>query len=86
MSGLFTPRQRGSTPETAPPRDAPGSAEAVLVRPGDTLWDIAAEHLGSGATDGEIAESWPRWYEANRHAIGDDPALIQPGMVLLPPT
>ncbi|WP_218220502.1 LysM peptidoglycan-binding domain-containing protein [Nesterenkonia sp. Act20] len=86
MSGLFTPHQRNSTPETKPPRDASGSAEEVLVRPGDTLWDIAAEHLGSGATDGEVAESWPRWYETNRHTIGDDPALIQPGMVLLPPT
>ncbi|MGJ9424761.1 LysM peptidoglycan-binding domain-containing protein [Nesterenkonia halotolerans] len=86
MSGLFTPRHRGSTPDVRPPQQDSGSGEEVLVRPGDTLWDIAAEHLGSGATDWEIAESWPRWYEANRHTIGDDPGLIQPGMSLLPPT
>jgi nucleoid-associated protein YgaU len=59
--------------------------EEVVVRRGDTLWSIAARSLGPAATADEIAREWPRWHEANRHAIGDDPDLIQPGQVLHPP-
>ena len=59
--------------------------EGVVVRRGDTLWSIAARYLGPAATADEIAREWPRWHEANRHAIGDDPDLIQPGQVLHPP-
>ena len=60
--------------------------EDVVVRRGDTLWSIAARFLGPAATAEEIAREWPRWHEANRHAVGDDPDLIQPGQVLQPPT
>jgi nucleoid-associated protein YgaU len=60
--------------------------EDVVVRRGDTLWTIAARFLGPAATAEEVAREWPRWHEANRHAIGDDPDLIQPGQVLHPPT
>ena len=59
--------------------------EEVVVRRGDTLWSIAARSLGPAATADEIAREWPRWHEANRHAIGDDPDLIRPGQVLHPP-
>jgi nucleoid-associated protein YgaU len=58
----------------------------VVVRPGDCLWDIAAAHLGPGATAAEIARAWPRWYAANRAVIGPDPNLIHPGQRLVPPT
>jgi nucleoid-associated protein YgaU len=57
----------------------------VVVRRGDTLWSIAARHLGPGATDAEIAEQWPRWWQANRGQIGDDPDLLLPGQVLVAP-
>ena len=60
--------------------------EDVVVRRGDTLWSIAARFLGPEATAEEIAREWPRWHAANRHALGDDPDLIQPGQVLHPPT
>ncbi|TDS87239.1 MULTISPECIES: LysM peptidoglycan-binding domain-containing protein [Nesterenkonia] len=61
----------------------PGSeAEQIVVRLGDSLWDIAAEHLGPDATDWEIAASWPEWYAENRDRIGADPGLILPGMIL----
>jgi nucleoid-associated protein YgaU len=60
--------------------------EAVVVRRGDTLWDIAARHLGPAATDAEIAQAWPHWYQANRDLIGSDPDLLLPGQRLLPPT
>lgn len=57
----------------------------VVVRRGDTLWDLAAAHLPPGATDTEIATEWQRWYAANRTVIGPDPDLILPGQVLTVP-
>lgn len=62
----------------------PGSQE-VVVRRGDTLWDLAARHLGPEATDADVAEEWPRWYAANRDVLGEDPDLILPGQRLLVP-
>lgn len=59
--------------------------EPVTVHRGDTLWDLAARHLGGRATDAEIAVEWPRWYAANREAIGPDPDLLVPGQQLAPP-
>ncbi len=58
---------------------------AVVVRRGDTLWDLAARHLGSGAGTAEIAAEWPRWYAANRSVIGPDPDQLVPGQHLRPP-
>jgi nucleoid-associated protein YgaU len=57
----------------------------VVVQRGDTLWSIAARHLGAGATDDEITREWPRWWSANRGVVGDDPDLIKPGQRLAPP-
>jgi nucleoid-associated protein YgaU len=59
--------------------------DAVVVRRGDTLWDVAARHLPAGATDAQIAVEWPRWYAANRDVVGPDPHLIRPGMRLVAP-
>jgi nucleoid-associated protein YgaU len=61
-----------------------GPAE-VVVRPGDSLWSIAAAGLGPLASDEEIAVSWPRWYSRNAPAIGPDPGLLLPGQVLRAP-
>ncbi len=83
----------------SPPRTAPGAETAVLgslradlaaddevvVRRGDTLWDLAARHLGPDAGDAEIAAEWPRWHGANREVIGADPDLLLPGQRLHPP-
>ncbi len=57
----------------------------VVVHRGDSLWSLAARHLGPGATDREVADEWPRWYAANREVIGPDPDLVLPGQVLHPP-
>jgi nucleoid-associated protein YgaU len=57
----------------------------VVVHRGDTLWAIAARHLGPGATAEEVAQAWPRWHESNRSVIGDDPDLLLPGQQLTPP-
>lgn len=69
-------------PTTVP---APGPPATVTVAPGDCLWSIAADHLPDGATDAEIAATWPRWYAANRDVVGPDPDLIHPGQVLTAP-
>jgi hypothetical protein len=58
---------------------------SVAVHAGDSLWDIVADHLGPGASDVDIAMEWPRWYEANRTLIGQNPDVLLPGQVLLPP-
>lgn len=63
----------------------PSADHYVRVRPGDTLWDIAARGLPSGATAAAIARAWPRWYRANRQLIGPDPSLIRPGTRLRVP-
>ena len=60
-------------------------ATEVVVHRGDTLWGIVARHLGSHASDAEVAQAWPRWYAANREVIGDDPDLIKPGQILHAP-
>lgn len=68
---------------SAAPREA--ATEHVVVRTGDTLWSLAARHLGKQATVQDIAEEWPRWYAANRDIIGADPDLILPGQELAIP-
>lgn len=83
------PVQRPQPPHTAQPPTRPtrsGDAGAVRVRPGDSLWLIAARRLGPSAGAADIAAAWPRWYAANRALIGPDPALIHPGQVLYAPT
>lgn len=57
----------------------------LVVRRGDTLWDIAARHLGPDATAAQIACEWPRWWRANHTVIGSDPDLLMPGQLLNPP-
>ncbi|WP_258802666.1 LysM peptidoglycan-binding domain-containing protein [Pseudarthrobacter sp. NS4] len=57
----------------------------VAVLAGDSLWDIVAHHLGPQASDVDIALEWPRWYEANKALIGQNPDVLLPGQVLLPP-
>lgn len=76
----------GLGPLSRPTRSPATTPQVVVVVAGDCLWDIAARHLGPGATDAQIAAEWPRWYAANRHLIGDDPDLIQIGLRLQAPT
>jgi nucleoid-associated protein YgaU len=72
----------GAVAATLPVVDAP----SVVVRRGDTLWSIAARHLGPGASDAEVAAAWPAWFAANGDVIGDDPDVLRPGQVLLVPS
>lgn len=59
--------------------------DRIVVRPGDTLWSIAARALPDGAADDQIARACAHWYAANRGVIGNDPDLILPGQHLVPP-
>ncbi len=69
---------------TSAPRPHRSVGDAVVVRRGDTLWDLAARALGPDADAAEVANEWPRWHAAN-HVIGDDPHLLRPGQLLHPP-
>jgi nucleoid-associated protein YgaU len=62
------------------------SDETVVVRPGDSLWAIAAAHLPEDAAGVAVANAWPAWWAANRDAVGPDPGLIHPGLHLTPPS
>lgn len=60
-------------PAPAPSPQPSGSTYTVVE--GDTLWDIAATHLGD-------ATRWPEIYSLNQGVIGDNPDLIYPGQEL----
>ena len=87
-AGPATPA--GPSPHVPPPvwpaqRPAPPPASTVRVQPGDSLWLIAARRLGPDATPTQIADEWPRWYAANRAAIGPDPDVIHSGQLFTAP-
>ncbi|MEP7019886.1 MAG: LysM peptidoglycan-binding domain-containing protein [Pseudonocardiales bacterium] len=85
-AGHHAPSEGVPGPDARPPHAAhTGAPHSVVVRPGDSLWAIAALHLGRGAAPARIAAAWPRWYSANRAVIGADADLIRPGQQLRPP-
>ena len=66
-------------------RDAGADVDELVVRRGDTLWAIAARALGPGASDADVAAEWPRWWQRNKPAIGENPDLLIPGTRLTAP-
>jgi LysM repeat protein len=68
-----------------PPLDPAPATSTVLVTPGDSLWRLSAQRLGSTASERQIAVDWPYWYRANRKVIGRDPNLLRPGEQLTVP-
>jgi nucleoid-associated protein YgaU len=53
------------------------------VQPGDSLWRIAARHLGDHPTATETAREVNRLWELNQQRIGTgNPDLIFPGQTL----
>jgi LysM repeat protein len=79
---LRTVRQDIVNPAPAPapePQPAPTPSEnTVTVVEGDTLWDLAATHLGD-------ATRWPEIYNLNKDVIGENPDLIHPGQTFTLP-
>lgn len=57
----------------------------VVVRPYDTLWGIARQHLAASADDASVMGYATRLHRANQVLIGDDPDLIHPGQRLALP-
>lgn len=80
------PQEPAATEVRAAPVAAAGE---VVVRPGDTLWDLTeqslADRTGAPPSDAQVAAAWPSWWAANRDAVGDDPHLLRPGTPLTPP-
>jgi hypothetical protein len=54
-----------------------------LVVPGDSLWSISQQSLGSGASPDQVAYEAERIFWLNEDLIGDDPNLLLPGQELL---
>lgn len=79
VTGLMIPDRTVDRSRAAMAPDRPA---VVQVRPGDSLWSLAAEALGPAATDTEIAVAWHSIHLANVGRIGTDPDLIFPGTVL----
>ena len=74
----------GAVGRQAPhPRDRIGDG-ALTVVAGDTLWDITAQLLGPGATDGAVCSHLGSWLAHNTLAHHGD--LIRPGDVLQVPS
>lgn len=84
---------RATGPAATPPSGGTGSGAAaagsvtaapatVVVRPGDSLWRIAAGLRGPDAPDADVAAVVVRLHALNRAEIGPDPDLIQPGQRL----
>lgn len=65
---------------------APTPPASHVVREGESLWTIAADHLPARAGSPDVARAVKRWHAANRAVLGDDPDLIHPGQRLRPPT
>ena len=92
LTGLALPeRTTGSTlSEATPPaarRTAAVRASRTLrvVRPGDSLWSIAADLLPDTSSDRDVSNAWHRLHRANAARIGPDPDLILPGTRLVVP-
>ncbi len=84
LSGLALPdRTHGVTlqPERRQPRP-----RQVTVRPGESLWSIAAGLASRNAGDTHIDSAWRELYRHNHRVIGPDPDLIHPGTRLNLPT
>ena len=61
----------------------------VVVRRGDTLWDLARtdlRHRGLDSSDAEVVRAVTRWWHLNRDVVGADADLILPGQVLAVPS
>ncbi|MCD9197079.1 LysM peptidoglycan-binding domain-containing protein [Aeromicrobium wangtongii] len=88
VSGLRLPDRPDATETTVPAaqKRTAAAAETVRVRPGDTLWSIAARSLPHDASPADIAHAMRRWHDTNRDVIGADPDRIFPSQRLTPPS
>jgi LysM repeat protein len=84
LVGLPLP-ERAVAPATSGRPSAPvapvatTTADAYVVRPGDSLWSIARAHP---APADDVETRWRAIWRQNRAVVGDDPDLIHPGQAL----
>lgn len=76
----YAAQARRESPPTA--SGVAGPVGGVVVRPGDSLWRIAARGLAPGASDAEVAVAVAALHDLNRDVVGPDPDLIHPGIRL----
>lgn len=57
----------------------------LRVRPGDTLWWLAAGRLPASSSPAAVDRAWRRLYAANETTVGPDPDLLIPGTRLRVP-
>ena len=94
------PASPPASPPTAPPQPQPtaepvadgpgdtgdtGDNSVHVVRPGDSLWAIAAEHSTTSPDGADLPAVARALYEENLDVIGADPNLIHPGQELVLP-
>jgi hypothetical protein len=79
LSGLPLPERPALGDQAREPAPAPATRR---VRPGDSLWSVAADLLGARPTPAEVDRAWRTLYRANRSRVGDDPDLLHPGITL----
>ncbi len=63
----------------------PPPTSRLLVRPGDTLWQLSAERMSARASAAEVCLAVQRLHHRNRGVIGPDPDLLLPGQRLVVP-
>lgn len=91
LTGLALPdRTTGAASATSASRTpalrrALRPTRVVTVRPGDSLWSIAADLLPTHADDAAITRTWQHLHHVNAARVGKDPDLILPGTRLLVP-
>lgn len=60
-------------------QDKPPTGKTYTVKAGDTLSGIAEDLYGR-------SDAWPQLYSENKDVVGQDPNIIEPGMILQLPT
>ena len=90
LDGLPFPDRGLTAHPSKPAQPVDASARTVslghhVVKPGESLWSIAATTLPAGASTVDIAASSAAWYDSNRAVIGANPSLIHPGQDLAAP-
>lgn len=90
LDGLRLPERVTSEPlrptadSSSPAQPSPAAATSVTVRPGDSLWSIAAEQLRE-PSEAEVAALVGRLHRLNADTVGPDPDLVLPGQHLVLP-
>jgi nucleoid-associated protein YgaU len=83
-------RATAAQPLPVPTRAAGGvwsdaSDAGIVVRPGDSLWELARTRLPASVKAAEVADLVDRLHRRNRATIGRDPDLVRPGQRLVVP-